>query len=147
MCSNSILGKRIPQRATWFTLLPGTGLELHWLALSSLLCSGQWLMSEVRVQWLTPEVRVQWLTPEVQVQAGVNDSSLPEALANICNDLWLGAQVCQGFILDSDTGIASFLYQQHYAYINLTQQAAVCNRPDSSMWLLKGGKGCCILDR
>ncbi len=80
------------------------------------------------------------------MQRGVNDSSLPAVLAQICNDLWLGHKVCQGFVYDATTGIAYFLYRQQYSFIDLSQQPTACNRPGSSMWLLKGGMwlhGCC----
>ena len=70
----------------------------------------------------------------------MNDEQLPADLAVLCNDLWIGeGTVCQGFVYDADSGIASFLYGKLYTPINLSAQPTACNRPGASMWLLKGG--------
>ncbi len=70
----------------------------------------------------------------------MNNASLTNVLAQICNDLWLDPMVCQGFIYDDFTGIASFLGQDRDGLIDLSNQPRTCNRPGSSMWLLNAGK-------
>jgi len=73
------------------------------------------------------------------VQDGENDASLPAVLAEICNNLWLLPKVCQGFVYDEFTGIASFLGQDKDQLIELSKQPQTCNRPGSSLWLLNAG--------
>jgi len=73
------------------------------------------------------------------VQDGENDTSLPAVLAEICNNLWLLPKVCQGFVYDEFTGIASFLGQDKDQLIELSKQPQTCNRPGSSLWLLNAG--------
>ena len=72
-------------------------------------------------------------------QDGENDASLPGVLADICNNLWLLPSVCQGFVYDEFTGIASFLGQDKDQLIELSKQPQTCNRPGSSLWLLNAG--------
>ncbi len=74
------------------------------------------------------------------LQDGVGNGSLPGVLAQICNDLWLLPMVCQGFIYDNFTGVASFLGQDQNQLIDLSHQPKTCNRPGSSMWLLNASK-------
>ncbi len=73
------------------------------------------------------------------MQDGENDASLPAVLAEICNNLWLLPKVCQGFVYDEFTGIASFLGQDKDQLIELSKQPQTCNRPGSSLWLLNAG--------
>ena len=73
------------------------------------------------------------------VQDGENGASLPAVLADICNNLWLLPSVCQGFVYDEFTGIASFLGQDKDQLIELSKQPQTCNRPGSSLWLLNAG--------
>lgn len=73
------------------------------------------------------------------MQDGENNASLPAVLADICNDLWLSPMVCQGFVYDEFTGVASFLGQDKTQLIYLSKQPQTCNRPGSSLWLLNAG--------
>ncbi|DBB15207.1 TPA: hypothetical protein ACH3X3_004211 [Trebouxia sp. C0006] len=75
-------------------------------------------------------------TNAAHYQDGENDASLPGVLADICNNLWLLPSVCQGFVYDEFTGIASFLGQDKDQLIELSKQPQTCDRPGSSLWLL-----------
>ncbi|KAL0055196.1 hypothetical protein WJX82_008627 [Trebouxia sp. C0006] len=75
-------------------------------------------------------------TSAAHYQDGENGASLPAVLADICNNLWLLPSVCQGFVYDEFTGIASFLGQDKDQLIELSKQPQTCNRPGSSLWLL-----------
>lgn len=71
-------------------------------------------------------------------QDGVNNASLPNVLAAICNDLILGDTVCQGWVYDYNTGIANFLGQEKNFYMD-DKTWPRCNRPGASLWLLSAG--------
>lgn len=73
------------------------------------------------------------------MQDGENGAALPAVLADICNSLWLLPRVCQGFVYDEFTGIASFLGQDKDQLIELSKQPQTCNRPGSLLWLLNAG--------
>ncbi|DBA76141.1 TPA: hypothetical protein ACH3X1_009878 [Trebouxia sp. C0004] len=75
-------------------------------------------------------------TNAAHYQDGDNGTALPAVLAEICNNLWLLPRVCQGFVYDELTGIASFLGQDKDQLIELSKQPQTCSRPGSSLWLL-----------
>ncbi|KAL0035227.1 hypothetical protein WJX79_007224 [Trebouxia sp. C0005] len=75
-------------------------------------------------------------TNAAHYQDGENGAALPAVLADICNSLWLLPRVCQGFVYDEFTGIASFLGQDKDQLIELSKQPQTCNRPGSLLWLL-----------
>ena len=72
---------------------------------------------------------------------------MPDKLAQICNKLskplpYGLPRLCQGWIFDYITGVATFLGQTNGLDLQRdTLEGAVCNRPSADMWLLESGTG------
>ena len=82
----------------------------------------------------------------------MQDSTLPDTLAQICDDITFqgvtdpfsnltpenGPLVCQGFVYDSVQGVAFFKGQ--LANQTIDQKNALCYTPNSTLWLLNAGQ-------
>lgn len=116
-------------------------------ALSSIACPHMLLQFHCSADSIPP-------TSLCQTQNGMQASSLPEVLAQTCNELVLESRVCQGFVYDASTRVASFFGQARSRQVDLglasssmpaTQltrctSPSTCNKPGCSMWLLNAGQ-------
>ena len=75
----------------------------------------------------------------------MQDSTLPDTLAQTCNDINFNNStasphspvVCQGFVYDSTQKVAFFKGQPANKSID---QSSLCHQPNTTLWLLNAGQ-------
>ena len=70
-------------------------------------------------------------------QLGVQESDVPDTLAQICNDMATNGSICLGFVYDASTKIAFFKGAGQYKQID--RSSSQCLYPNTTVWLLNTG--------
>ena len=67
---------------------------------------------------------------------GMQESGLPDTLAQICNDMATNGSICEGFVYDSFTGTAFFKGAPKTTSVDPSN---LCLHPNETAWLLNTG--------
>ena len=66
----------------------------------------------------------------------LQDGSLPDTLANVCNTVQFDGNVCQGFVYDSSQQVVFFKGQLNSQPVDISN---MCSNPNTTTWLRKTG--------
>ncbi len=67
----------------------------------------------------------------------MQDNTVAQTLANVCNTVQFGSTVCQGFVYDRHQNVAFFKGQ---ANGQLVDTSRLCTSPNTTAWLRNTGK-------
>ena len=73
---------------------------------------------------------------------GIQESGLPDMLAQICNNMASHGSICQGFVYNSLSGTAFFKGSPLYTPLSTSK---LCLHPNSTVWLLNTGMSAFLL--